>query len=143
MLLVGYSKPLVIAPINEFETAESSILFLVEKAEKILIDDNIEFASPEEIEVTDGEIIKLNPGIYYWKAVGILESEIRKFTINSRVDLKLKKIEGENYGIVNIGNTKLNVEIYNDSLLIDKIKLDIDEEKKSEGTKFIGRQRDE
>ena len=48
IMLVGYSRPLVIAPLSDYETNQTSVLFSIEKAEKLLIDDNIDFTSPEE-----------------------------------------------------------------------------------------------
>ena len=99
--------------------------------------DNAEFTSPEEFSARDGLVINLKPGIYYWKAESVLKSEIRKLTINSEIDLKLKKLD-EGYGITNAGNTRLDVEVYNGTSLIDKIKLDIDEDKNLSGTKFVG-----
>ena len=137
IFLVGYVQPLVIAPLDEFETTNTSILFSIEKAEVILIDDNPGFTSPEEIRVEDNLVINLKPGIYYWKAVGVLRTEIRTLTINSEVNLKLKNL-GDNYGIVNAGNTRLDVDVYNGTALVKSIKLDIDEEKKVSGTKFVG-----
>lgn len=137
MFLVGYSRPLVIAPLDEFETTNSSVLFSIERAELILVDDNLEFTSPETFNVRDGLVISLKPGVYYWKAESVLKSEIRKLTINSEVNLRLRKLE-EGYGVTNAGNTRLDVEVYNGTLLINKIKLDIDEDKDLSGTKFVG-----
>lgn len=137
VFLVGYSEPLVISPLDEFETTNGSVLFSIERAEFILIDDNIEFTSPEEFRVKDGLVINLKPGVYYWKAESVLKSEVRKLTINSEVDLRLKKL-GQGYGITNAGNTRLDVEVYNGTVLVDKIKLDIDEEGNVSGTKFVG-----
>ena len=137
IFLVGYSRPLVIAPLDEFETTNGSVLFLIEKAEFVFIDDNIEFSSPEKFSVEDGLVINLKPGVYYWSAESVLKSEIRKLTINSEVDLKLRKLE-QGYGITNAGNTRLDVEVYNGTSLIDRIKLDVSDEKNLSGTKFVG-----
>ena len=142
IFLVGYSEPLVIAPIGEFETTNSSVLFSIEKAEFIFIDDNIDFTSPEKFDVEDGLMINLKPGVYYWKAESVLKSEVRKLTINSEVDLKLRELE-KGYEITNAGNTRLDVEVYNGTSLVSKIKLDTDEEKNLSGTKFVGGWSDE
>lgn len=114
-----------------------SVLFSIERAELILIDDNNEFTSPEQFIVKDGLVINLKPGVYYWKAESVLKSEVRKLTINSEIDLKLRKMES-GYGITNAGNTRLDVEVYNGTSLVDKIKLDVDEDKSLSGTKFVG-----
>ena len=137
--LVGYARPLVIAPLDEFETTNSSILFSIEKAGEILIDDNIEFTSPDRVVVEEGLVINLKPGTYYWKAVGVLKSEIRTLTINSEVSLRLKNL-GESYGLVNAGNVGLNVEVYNGTSLVESVKLEVDEEVGVSGDKFVGGQ---
>ena len=130
LFLVGYTQPLVISPVDDFSTSERGVLFSFENAEVILIDDNLEFSSPEEIYVENDLVINLESGIYYWKIIGNgIESDVRKLTIESRVDLKLRKTTDvcENcYDLVNAGNTNLNVDVYNEDVLEDKIKLYID-----------------
>jgi hypothetical protein len=137
--LVGYAQPLAIAPINDLETTETGVLFEFEKANVILIDDNLEFSSPQEIYVQDNLVVNLKPGVYYWKVKGVLSSEVKKLTIESEVDLKLRELE-EKYEIVNSGNTKLNVDIYGelDGSLIGNVILDVDEDEEVSGTSFIG-----
>ena len=137
----GYSQPLVIAPIDEYETTETSVLFSFEKADLILIDENPDFTSPTKIYVEDNLVINLKPGVYYWKVKGDLESDVRKLTIISEIDLKLKKVDGEDrYDIVNAGNVELDVDVFENGVLRDNIRLEIDEEKEISGTKFIGRE---
>ena len=87
MGVVGYANPLVISPIDDYETSETEILFSIEKADVLLIDDNFDFTTPDEYSLEDGLRINLKPGKYYWKAVGILESEIRTLTINTEINL--------------------------------------------------------
>jgi len=144
LVLVGYASPLVIGPVDNFETTETKILFepIFEKDDKILIDDNIEFTSPEEYVVREGLEINLKPGNYYWKAVGVFGSEIRTLTINSEVDLRLRKLEigDEKYGVFNAGNVRLNVDIYDGENLIENVKLGVDEEIEIKGNKFVGEQ---
>ena len=139
MILVGYSRPLLISPQNELVTTNNSILFSFEKADFILIDDNSDFTSPEKIYVKDNLIINLRPGTYYWKIGGISESETRELTINSEVNLKLKEA-GEKYEVVNSGNTRLNVEIYDNGFYTGNIILGVDEGANVSGTKFLGEQ---
>ena len=136
--LVGYTQPRIIAPIDDLTTSNTSVLFEFEKANLILIDDNIEFTSPIEIYVEDNLVINLKPGIYYWKVEGAIPSEIRTLTIESEVDLKLRKSENDNYEIVNAGNSRLNVDIYENGKLSGNVVLAVDESKEVSGTKFIG-----
>ena len=141
--LVGYARPLVIAPIPDLHTAETSVLFEFEKANLILIDDNPGFTSPEKIFVKDNLVINLKPGVYYWKIQGSLQSEVRKITIESEIELMVRKSAEDNYEIVNAGNTRLNVDIYQNEKLTGSIVLDVDEDEEVSGTKFIGGQENE
>jgi len=139
--MVGYATPLVIAPIDDLTTTDTSVLFSFERGEIVLIDDNLEFTSPQEIHVEDNIVINLKPGIYYWKVQGALLSEVRKLTIQSEIDLKLKKSDVEGvYEVVNSGNEVLNVDIFQQGEFTGNIILDVDESKEVSGTKFIGRE---
>ena len=141
MFLIGYARPLVIAPIDDLQTSNSSVLFEFEKADIILIDDNRDFTSPDRLNVNNNFVINLKPGTYYWKAQGAggLESDIRELKILSNVDLKMKK-RNNKYVLVNAGNTILNVEIYNNTEFKKNLTLAVDEEKDEKGTKFIASQ---
>ena len=134
----GYVQPLVIAPLNEFETTETEILFSIEKAEVLLIDDNLDFSSPKEYLMADGLKIDLEPGKYYWKAVGIKSSEVRTLTIKSVVNLELRENEGNEFSVVNAGNVVLNVEVYNDTRLVETVKLGVGNSEELSGSKFVG-----
>lgn len=137
IFLAGYARPLVIAPPDNYKTPQTNILFSIEKADTLLIDDNIGFTTPDEYQIKDGLKINLKPGKYYWKVAGVLKSEIRTLTITSEVNLELKKM-GENYGVINAGNVRLNVDVYNGTELVDKINLDVGNLTKSDGNKFVG-----
>jgi hypothetical protein len=139
----GYVNPLVIAPSDDYATSNTSVLFSFEKAGSILIDDNIEFTSPEKINAENNLVVRLKPGTYYWKVEGKSRSETRKLTIISEVGLKLKDNGKDLYEVVNSGNTLLNVEVYDNETLIEKITLKADESRNSSGTKFIGGEQDE
>ena len=140
IFLVGYMRPLVIAPIDNYSTSETEILFSIDNADRILIDDNLEFTTPEEYLVEDGMRITLTPGDYYWKAIGVVDSDVRTLKIVSQVSLEMKKINEEQYGIVNSGNVRLNVDVYNGSELIEQKKLSVGEEGDVSGDKFVGGQ---
>ena len=137
--VVGYVSPLVIAPLDDYETTETEISFSSEKADLLLIDDNLEFTSPDEYFPEDGLKINLKPGEYYWKAVGIGESEVRSFTINSEVNLMLE-FDSEGYNVVNVGNVRLNVDVYSGTELVDKVKIAVNDEADVSGDKFVGGQ---
>ena len=138
IIVVGYVSPLVVAPIDDYETSERGVLFSIEKAGKLLIDDNMDFSSPDEYSVEDGLKIDLESGIYYWKAVGVVNSKVRTLTINSEVNLELRASSDGNYEVINAGNVRLNVDVYNGTELVDKMKLKVDEGLETEGTKFVG-----
>lgn len=145
MGLVGYARPLVIAPLDEYESLNGEVLFEFEGADVLLIDDNMEFTTPDEYVVSDGLKVRLNSGVYYWKVVGVLGSEVRMLTINSVVDLELVEIPLDTkdqtgqakFGVVNAGNVRLNVDVYDGEELIERRKLDVDESVGG-GDKFVG-----
>ena len=137
LLLVGYARPLVIAPLNKYSSTDGKVLFLIKKANVIYIDDNSDFTSPNKYLVNNGTRINLEPGKYYWKAVGVFGSKIRTLTIKSEVNFRLVKV-GKDFGVVNDGNVGLNVDVYNGTKLVKKIKLGIGDISKANGTKFVG-----
>lgn len=84
---------------------DKAVFFKFTNAHAILIDDNPDFTSPEKI---SDKVIKLKPGSYYWKAVGILgESETGNFTVNSEVIINIEIDDGETT-VTNQGNVPVN-----------------------------------
>ena len=57
-------------------------------------------------------MINLKPGKYYWEFVNISDNEIKEFSILSKVDLKFVD-KDDKFEVVNVGDTKLNVKLYN------------------------------
>lgn len=139
--IFSYAQPMLIAPLDEHSTTETSVLFEFERAEVILLDDNLQFSSPEEIFAEDRFVIRLEPGIYYWKARGAVDSDVRTLTIASEVELMIRA-NGDKYELVNGGNVPLDVEIYDGDKLIGRTTLGSDEKQKAEGNKFVGRERE-
>ena len=142
LFLIGYVRPLVIAPLDNYSSNESEVLFLIDNADKILIDDNIGFTTPEEYVIEEGKRINLAPGEYYWKAVGVGDSGIRTLRIVSEINLQMKK-RGEHYVVVNSGNVRLNIEVYNGSKLIEQRKLSVGESHEVNGNEIVGGQDNE
>jgi hypothetical protein len=138
IFLIGYIRPLVIAPLDNYETTEIEILFSIEKADTLLIDDNYDFTTPDEYHLKEGLKINLAPGKYYWKVKGLLESDIKILTIVSEVKLELREINVSSYGVFNTGNIRLNVDIYNGTEFIGSRKIDTKENLILSGNKFIG-----
>jgi hypothetical protein len=138
VILVGYAQPLVIAPLDEYESLNGEVLFEFERADSLLIDDNEEFTSPDEYTVAEGLAVELEPGIYYWKVVGVFGSEVRKLTIQSRVELKLVETE-DGFSVVNAGNVRLNVDVYDEDNLIEKRKVEVGDSVDG-GDKYVGGQ---
>ena len=144
---VGYVNPQVIAPLNNYETINSTVLFSIDKADYLLIDDNEEFTSPERYDVVDGLKLELEPGEYYWKVVGVFGSEVRTLKINSVVSLEISEnAEGE-FDVENVGNVRLNVDVYDGEDLIDQKNINVGDSEVSdvEGDeiKFEGSMSDE
>lgn len=137
-VFVGYARPLVIAPLDGFVTSDSNVLFTFENGELILIDDNLEFSSPQEFYVEDNLVISLKPGVYYWKVSGLSDSEVRKLTIESLIELKVVS-NYEGFDIVNSGNEILEVDIYEGDNFVESIELAPSNQNSVLGNKFIGR----
>ena len=137
--LVGYAQPLVISPINGLVTDNSSVLFSFGKADTIMIDDNEDFTSPLLIRAEDNLVVTLEPGKYYWYIEGVRESEVHTLTIMSKVDLRLKP-SGEDYEVVNAGNVRLDVSVYNGTELKEEKTLDKGSSFNSSGSLFVGGQ---
>ena len=137
----GKGQPIALSPEDGFETTRS-VLFEFENAETILIDDNIEFTSPEKFEVKNNFVINLKPGKYYWKLIGNGESEVRQLSIESEVSLEVRESEVEKgrYNVVNVGNEELEVDVFEFGKLKENIVLDIYENREISGDKFIGGQ---
>ena len=162
----GKGQPIALSPEDGFETTRS-VLFEFENAETILIDDNIEFTSPEKFEVKNNFVINLKPGKYYWKLAGNGESEIKKslsqhfglldaqdarlekkhldirqLSVESEVSLEVRESEVEKgkYNVVNVGNEELEVDVFEFGKLKENIILDIYESREVSGNKFIGGQ---
>jgi len=122
-----------------------AVLFSFDYGNILMIDDNLAFSHPQEFDVQDNLQITLEPGVYYWmvKGEGEKKSEIREFTVQSRIELKLRKSEsGLGYEVVNAGNTKLNVDVYEGGQLTGKMILDVNRAGNAQGDKFIGGQAD-
>ncbi len=140
MGIFGYAQPLVIAPIDEYASLEGGVLFEFEGADVLMIDDNMEFSSPDEYRVLNGLILELEPGIYYWKVKGVLGSEVRTLTIKSVLELMLVETE-DGMAVVNAGNVRLNVDVYDGEELVERKKLGVDGElgiKDQESVRVVG-----
>ena len=138
---VGYARPLVIAPLDDFVTSENSVLFVFEKADVVLIDDNLQFSSPQEVYVKDNILITLSAGVYYWKVVGALTSDVRQLTIESSIDLKIRESENGTVSVVNSGSVPLEVSVYDKGILSDRIVVDVDSDSVTvKGDKYLGRE---
>lgn len=139
IVVIGYSSPRIIHPMDGLVTTNASVLFSFEKANYLIIDDNTEFSSPEKIYAKDNLVVNLKPGVYYWKAVGERESEVRKLAVNSRVDLRVEE-KDDTLRVINSGNVALNVSVYNRSNLIGSVIADVGEPVDMNGDEYLGRQ---
>jgi len=97
--------------------------FRFRNANVILIDDNEDFSSPREINLSELNVTKLlfDSGTYYWKAVGLVSSGARSFTVGSNVGLEL-----DNDSLKNVGDTILNVSVRDSAGLAGLVILDVD-----------------
>jgi len=88
-------------------------LFSFKSGSVILIDENLNFRSPDKVEAKDNLVINLKKGIYYWKVEDAIPAEdvVQLEIKDSAASLKLKK-SNEGYDVVNFGNSTLNVDVY-------------------------------
>lgn len=98
-------KPNALFPLSGMTILENSFDFNIQNGDEVLISTDVDFSSPMKLFV--GDKIFLEPGLYYWKVRNkFLESEIRNFTIQERVQLDI--IEGKNT-LFNSGTVDLSV----------------------------------
>ncbi|MEK6908805.1 MAG: hypothetical protein AABX23_02000 [Nanoarchaeota archaeon] len=112
--LVGYTPPLVISPLtSEYET----LLFVLPSVDYILIDDNSRFNSPETIFIN--ETISLKEGKYFIKFFDGLKGEIREINLELTVVLQFRALEDGTIGVFNLGDSTLQVDVYETGSLIN------------------------
>lgn len=140
ILMFMFARPVLHTPADGFVTTTGAVVFSFDRAERILIDDNLQFTSPQVFEVKDNLLITLPPGAYYWKVEGSLESEVRQLTIESHVALKVRDAGNGSYELVNAGNTRLNVDIYDHGRLTGNVIVETENSTVAEGTMFKGGQ---
>ena len=105
--LYSFATPILFSPEENSET----ILFTF-TGEKILIDRDLNFLFPKIISAEDNLIFTLESGVHYFKIENVVDSEIRSFTTDSQISLRLKKIGENNYAVVNAEEDRLQVDIY-------------------------------
>jgi hypothetical protein len=108
-------------PKNNAMLGYSIVNFDIANTNIILIDDNPEFSSPMKINLKERNTTRifLEPGTYYWKAVGVLESSVKKFTVMSEVSLELKNSSLKNTGDVPINITKKSMGTMTGLVILD------------------------
>ena len=121
---IYFFSPRLDYPRNNQSLDKSVVDFKFRNANIILVDDNPDFRNPMEIDLrklnTTG--VRFKSGTYYWKAVGLIESNAREFTISPNVGLELNE---ENSSLKNVGNVQLNVSKKTDSGTTGLVILDV------------------
>ena len=107
-MFIYFFSPHLDYPKNNQTFDSSKVDFRFRNANVILIDNNPDFRNASEIDIKKTNMTSFNfrPGTYYWKAVGLIESNPNVFTVNSNVGLELSE---ENSSIINVGNVPLNI----------------------------------
>jgi len=124
---VMFFAPSLEYPRNGEVINQNGVEFKFRNANVILIDDNSEFTSPKEINLKESNFSRIlfEPGTYYWKAVGLVESSPREFIVESKVGLE---IDEENSSIKNVGNMVLDVGLEGFNGIDGLVILDVDVE---------------
>jgi hypothetical protein len=103
--IIGYTQPFATAPLQS-----DSTIFTLNNVDYILIDDALDFSSPERIDLNEDVLVSLPSGHYYFKIVGDA-SEVREMTLE--FDLKiLFDVSGNEVRVINYGSNDLEVSVY-------------------------------
>ena len=97
ILLIGYARPLVVAPVDDGNSSDS--LFEFKSVDEIFIGKSLELDDAGRIHLSDGLVIRLKAGVYYWK---ISEGDVREVTILDEMELKFVDL-GDRYGVMSDG----------------------------------------
>ncbi|MBM3231920.1 hypothetical protein FJZ21_00880 [Candidatus Pacearchaeota archaeon] len=111
--LVGYSQPLVIAPFSE----DANLLFTIPATDYVLIDDNSKFSSPKTVFID--ESFTLEKGRYFVKFFDGTSSEVREITFEIDVEIELRRVDENQTGFFNIGETDLLINTYGTGSLVN------------------------
>jgi len=105
--------------------SKEGVEFKFRNANAILVDNNEDFNSPKRLELQEfnTNTVLFEPGVYYWKPVGILAGASRMFTIDSTVGLELDE---ENGTLKNAGNTLLDIDVKDSNGIVGLVVLGID-----------------
>ncbi|MBU3913735.1 MAG: hypothetical protein KKE50_06610 [Nanoarchaeota archaeon] len=134
LAFIYFCTPKLDYPRNNEVLSQSAVELKFRNARVVLIDENPDFTSPREIDTENAGManITFQPGVYYWKAVGILESSAKRFTIPSEVGLEL-----DNEILRNSGNVPVNVSVENEfglsglAILDIKVEYEVNESEKA------------
>lgn len=118
--LIGYSTPLIIYPIQEIN--QSEILFTIQNSDMLLIDDNLNFTSPEIYKLKDKLQLDLEPGKYYFKFIRQDYNQINTFEIKSGITLEFQEHENS-FNLINIGENPLIIRVYDQKSQIHETEL--------------------
>lgn len=112
---------MAVGPVHD----SNDVLFYFDKGNKLLVDERIDFLDYEKFDIKEGTKIFFKPGIYYLMVSENedLNDEVIEFTIESEVELKIKELDGK-YGLVNAEDFRLNVDVYEEDVLVENIKLE-------------------
>jgi hypothetical protein len=105
--------PKQIYPLNGMTIIEPNFAFEIQNGQEVLLSVYEDFR--DYVVLTENSEVNLAPGTYYWKVRNnFVESEMRIFTVQSHVGLRIK--EGENSSkLINSGNVDIEVEKKTDS----------------------------
>ena len=131
-------------PRAEVDVNKNWVEFKSINANVIMISENPDFSNSRYIDLSERKNMSFNlgPGTYYWKSENSLISGWKnEFTIDSEVGMMINR-SGNDSGLVNIGDVKINVTKNKDGMMVGRIILEPDESEKIEDTNetYVGRQ---
>jgi hypothetical protein len=105
--IVGYTQAFAVAPLEDID----SVIFVLNNVEYLFIDDNLDFLSPELINLNEDVLVSLPSGHYYFKIIGE-RNEIRELTFEFDIDILFDLSDNE-IKVINYGSKNLDVSVYN------------------------------
>lgn len=128
LVFMTFIVPKLDYPFNGAVLNGDGVSFSFKHANVILLDDNEDFSSPKKINASDLQIgrVLFEPGTYYWKAVGVVESSPKMFIVPSTVGLEY---DSNNSTIRNVGDVDLEIETKGTSSATGLVILEINTER--------------
>jgi len=124
LLALGYYESSKLVLLSPGEVDETLVLFEFVGTGEVIVDENLDFDSPEVYFAEENPVIQLERGTYYFKLIGEGWNEIREVEVESEISLMLGATS-EGYEVVNVGGERLDVDVYLNDEYEESVKVGI------------------